>query len=218
VNINDIEGIQNILQRMRDISSIEVKIESESQKFLQKSDEKPEFLKELEKVNREKSLSPVNTTGLQNNKPEQNPQKILSNDFAREQKQNHTKKFSLNDIIERESKSKGLDPDLVKAIIKAESNFNPKAESPAGAQGLMQLMPDTAEMLGVDNPFNALQNIKGGTSYLKNLMQTFKKKDLAIAAYNAGPGAIKKFKGIPPYSETQNYVQKVKDFYEDYKD
>ena len=82
----------------------------------------------------------------------------------------------------------------------------------------MQLMPSTADSLGVENPFNPAQNIKGGTNYLKDLLRVFKDKDLAIAAYNAGPGAVKKHGGIPPYSETINYVKKVNEYYDDYKD
>lgn len=118
--------------------------------------------------------------------------------------------------IESIAKSQGMDPNLVKAMVKAESNFKPKAVSPKGAMGLMQLMPETAESLGVSDPFDPEDNIGGGVKFLKGLMKEFKDPEKAIAAYNAGPGAVKRYKGIPPYEETQKYVNKVKRYYKDF--
>lgn len=120
------------------------------------------------------------------------------------------------DTIESIAKSQGMDPNLVKAMVKAESGFKTKAVSPKGAMGLMQLMPETAESLGVADPFNPEENIEGGVKFLKGLMKEFKDPEKAIAAYNAGPGAVKRYKGIPPYEETQKYVNKVKRFYKDF--
>lgn len=99
---------------------------------------------------------------------------------------------------------------LVRAVIHAESAYNVDAVSKAGAQGLMQLMPETAEELGVSKPFNAVQNIEGGTKYLAFLLDHFSGDErLATAAYNAGPGAVTRYKGIPPYAETEAYVERV---------
>lgn len=124
----------------------------------------------------------------------------------------------LDSIIEKYAAKNNLDSAFVKALIKQESGFQPTAKSHCGAMGLMQLMPATASSLGVDNAFDAEQNVAGGTKYLKGLLDRYQgNKSLALAAYNAGSGAVKKYGGIPPYSETQNYVKKVLSNYESYK-
>jgi len=116
----------------------------------------------------------------------------------------------IDQLVSANATTFGVDPNLVKAIIANESGFNANATSKVGAQGLMQLMPGTAAGLGVSNAYDPAQNVWGGTKYIKGLMDRFG-GDVrkAVAAYNAGPGAVEKYGGVPPYAETQNYVQNV---------
>ena len=115
----------------------------------------------------------------------------------------------ISEIVEKAAKAHDVDPLLVHSVIKVESNYNPYAISSKGAEGLMQLAPGTARMLGVTNSFDPQQNIEAGVKYLKYLQGIYKDDQLALAAYNAGPGAVEKYKQIPPYRETQNYVKQV---------
>ncbi len=111
----------------------------------------------------------------------------------------------------------GVEPGLVKAVIAAESNFKPQAVSRVGAQGLMQLMPATAAELGVDRPFGVVENIDGGVRYLRSMLDRFGDVARALAAYNAGPGAVDRHRGVPPYPETRAYIKRVLEYHRRYQ-
>ncbi|ACN17311.1 lytic murein transglycosylase precursor [Desulforapulum autotrophicum HRM2] len=120
--------------------------------------------------------------------------------------------------IQRAATAFKVDPSLVRAVIKAESDFNPGVVSKKGATGLMQIMPANYDDLKVDDPFDPEQNIMGGTRYLKRLMTRYDGKlPLVLAAYNAGPDAVDRYNSVPPFNETQRYVSKVMKFYASYK-
>jgi soluble lytic murein transglycosylase len=124
---------------------------------------------------------------------------------------------SFDRFIALAAKQHGISEPLLKAIIKAESNFDPRAVSKKGAIGLMQIMPDTLKDLNINDPFDPKQNIMGGAQYLKFLMKRFEGNlPLAIAAYNAGPENVKRYNNIPPFKETENYVRRVLAYYEGY--
>jgi hypothetical protein len=121
---------------------------------------------------------------------------------------------SLKDVIYSAGTKHRIDPDFISSVIHAESSFNPRAVSPKGAQGLMQLMPGTASQLGVQNPFDPNANVEGGTRYLRELLERYNfDAAKALAAYNAGPQRVEQYGGVPPYAETRAYVTRViKDF------
>jgi hypothetical protein len=115
----------------------------------------------------------------------------------------------IQQLVEKSAREHNVDPLLVQSVIQVESNYNHYAVSPKGAEGLMQLMPGTARMLGVSNSFDPAQNIEAGVKYLRYLQNVYQDDRLALAAYNAGPKAVDKYKGAPPYLETQDYVNHV---------
>jgi soluble lytic murein transglycosylase-like protein len=125
---------------------------------------------------------------------------------------------AIEQLVQSNSASQGVDPDLIRAVMANESAFDQNATSSAGAQGLMQLMPQTAADVGVTNSYDPSQNVAGGTKYLRTLLDRFGGNlTNAVAAYNAGPEAVDKYNGVPPYPETQSYVKNVLDTYKQYK-
>src|SRR5215469_17500665 len=124
------------------------------------------------------------------------------------------KTVDLDEVVREASMRRQLDPDFVTSVIKAESNFHPRAVSPKGAQGLMQLMPGTAALLGVRDPFDPRANVEAGTTYLSSLLDLYHDDPIkALAAYNAGPHRVEQYHGVPPYRETHAYISRiVRDF------
>jgi soluble lytic murein transglycosylase-like protein len=116
---------------------------------------------------------------------------------------------AISAMVDQSARAYSVDPLLIHSVIQVESNYDAQAVSPKGAEGLMQLTPPTARMLGVSNTFDPRENIEAGVRYLKYLQDLYRDDRLALAAYNAGPGAVDRFKAVPPYPETQKYVDKV---------
>jgi len=131
---------------------------------------------------------------------------------------NEGETYRLEALITHFAEKFKLEAALIKAVIKVESDFNPRVVSSKGAQGLMQLMPETADEVGVRNPFDPSESIYGGSRYLRLMLDSFNRNlDYALAAYNAGPAMVRKYGGIPPYEETQNYVRRVKYYFDYYR-
>jgi soluble lytic murein transglycosylase-like protein len=186
-----------------------------------KTSEDPKFSEILQQVLEENNNLPGQDNLLEYNKINQlagtkNDNKELLELLYKNLK---TKSGSSNvsQVIDEASHLYHVDKSLIKAVIQQESQYNPEAVSPKGAMGLMQLMPQTAEILGVNNPFDVRENVMGGTRFLKALLNKYDNDlNLSLAAYNAGPEAVDKFGGIPPYEETENYVKNVLQSYNEF--
>lgn len=209
MRLSDIPSVSSVLNRMESLSKL-----SENPKSLVSF---PDVLeREWNRSHPEIQLKRLNPKEKADGISLPFPEEVGFKSTTSLQADTKTKPNDILGTIESIAKSQGMDPNLVKAMVKAESGFKPNAVSPKGAMGLMQLMPETAESLGVNDPFDPEDNIGGGVKFLKGLMKEFKDPEKAIAAYNAGPGAVKRYKGIPPYEETQKYVNKVKRYYKDF--
>lgn len=124
---------------------------------------------------------------------------------------------SISELIARYARTFNLEEALIKAVIKVESDYNPKAVSSKGAQGMMQLIPETAREMEVGDPFNPDDNIRGGSRYLRKMLDEFGTLELALAAYNAGPGSVRRHGGVPPFKETRLYIERVKKYLHQYR-
>ena len=235
-SIPAISRIAEIQQRIKDIQRI-FGIKISDNKFQATLEQEMEKIKPLPKVKpieqflAENKLPPVNenaeanaqriATILKSEDKATEAVKIYDSSGIDEKNSNSASQIrtenaaptATEEMIEAAARHYGVESDLVKAIATAESNMNQEARSYVGAIGVMQLMPETAESLGVD-PYDERQNIEGGAHYVRQMLDKFNGNlKNAIAAYNAGPGAVQKYGGVPPYSETQNYVGRVLDFY-----
>lgn len=160
-------------------------------------------------IQKVKSMKPIPQTAAAYSQPIGTP---VNNPL----KASSSKTFNLEDTVQQVSQAFGVKPDLVHAVIRAESGGNSQAVSPVGAKGLMQLMDPTARDMGVKNSLDPEQNVRGGVKYLSKMLNRYDGDEkLALAAYNAGPGNVDKYGGIPPFKETQNYVTKVLKYRDD---
>ncbi len=204
-----IENIDDVLTRINEIKSRMREIQSLTQKRPPGTGEKAGPAASVGPLSAEKSSTGADTS-LPFSELLRNATDSLSNPDTGPDALSAESSVTLESIVTKAAELLGVEKSLIKAVIEQESGFNAEAVSPKGAQGLMQLMPSTAESLGVTDAFDPFQNVFGGTKYLKQMIDRYNGNlSLALAAYNAGPGRVDEAEGIPAITETQNYVTKV---------
>ena len=202
-----IENINNILEKIKNIQNAPKRFQNL----------KPEFVKKFENMYKE-----IKSNKIQNNNKKNTIHPYLDTNNSNEDKIDtklietdknlFSRREKINDAINKASKKYKISEDLIRAIIKVESNYNPYGISKAGAMGLMQLMPHTILKTGIEKPFDIYENIDAGTRYMKMMLNRYDNDlEKALAAYNAGPSRVDEYDGIPDIEETINYVEKVKE-------
>lgn len=200
-NLINTGGKDAAIQRAAAINQRISNIENQLNPKVENTVNTQNFVSALQKSMNERNVFRLQNTSLDVPPIKKTSSVNTSNNITREQ---------ISQLVKNISAKYNVDEKLVNAVIKQESGFNIKAKSKAGAMGLMQLMPATARGLGVKDPYNPVQNIEGGVKYLSNLLKKYNGNVvLALAAYNAGSGAVDKYSGVPPYKETQNYVRSI---------
>lgn len=199
---NNFVALQNISNQLSSQNSIDSNVQqSEFKAILDAKIDENQPIEKAQKIEKIEEISPLDEEIKLLEKEAINLKSKIDLKAQSEQ---------IEEIVQTFADKYDIDSNFIKAIIKQESGFNANATSKKGAMGLMQLMPKTAESLGVINAYNPWENVEGGVKHLKSLLKTYEgNKELALAAYNAGAGAVKKYGGIPPYKETQNYVSSI---------
>jgi len=208
---NNFVALQNISNQLSSQNSIDSNVQqSEFKAILDAKIDENQPIEKAQKIEKIEEISPLDEEIKLLEKEAINLKSKIDLKAQSEQ---------IEEIVQTFADKYDIDSNFIKAIIKQESGFNPKATSKKGAMGLMQLMPETAKSLGVINAYNPWENVEGGVKYLKDLMDKYdNNRELALAAYNAGPNAVKKYGGIPPYKETQNYVNNIMSTYNKVKE
>ena len=225
---NTLARLNSIENSFQALDGVAFSMQDNSLKVEQKPYFNSEFKKILDEKMGDKKITPEKKAQEELKEVDEVLKTVENEEITPEEKEAVNLKSKINlasqnadveEIIETFASKYDIDSYFIKAIIKQESGFNVNAKSKKGAMGLMQLMPATAKSLGVSDAFNPWENIEGGVKHLRGLLNKYDNNpELALAAYNAGSGAVKKYGGIPPYKETQNYVKSIMSMYNKVKE